>query len=146
MKTRNLLHFFILTMLSISVISCQKEDALTANQKSIKKSWGLEQYLHNNVDHTSAMTISGLNESYTDNNKYDRSYTDKNGNKVVETGSFVFENATEIHVSGVGSMELSAEVGSVSSSTYNVIKVTDSQLWYYYINGSDRHEFHFTKK
>ena len=146
MKTRMLLHFIILSVLSISVISCQKEDALFANQKSIKKSWALQQYLHNNVDHTSAMTITGLDESYTDNNKYDRSYTDKNGNKVVETGTFVFENAEKIHISGVGSMELSPEVGTVSSSTYNVIKVTDTQLWYYFMNGSDRHEFHFTRK
>lgn len=135
-----------MSVLALGISACTKEQPLESAQKTIKKAWALQQYLHNNVDHTSAMTITGLDESYTDNNKYDRSYTDKNGSKVVETGTYIFEDAATIAVMGMGSMEISPEVGTVSSSKYNVIKLTDSEYWYYYMNGGDRHEFHFKKK
>lgn len=146
MKTSILSAILFVGALSISATGCNKEAALETNQKTIKKSWGLQQYLHNNADHTAAMTITALDESYTDNNKYDRSYTDKNGNKVVENGTYQFETADVLQVSGIGSIEISPEVGTVSSSRYNIIKLTDSDYWYYYTNNGDRHEFHFTRK
>ena len=146
MKTRILSAIFFMSIVALGITGCTKEEALETAQKTIKKSWALHQYLHNNAEHTSAVINWGLYESYTDNNKYDRSYTDKNGNKVVETGTYIFEDAGTISVMGMGSMEISPEVGTVSSSKYNVIKLTDSEYWYYYMNGGDRHEFHFNKK
>jgi hypothetical protein len=122
-----------------------KKDVLAENQKNIKKLWKLEQYLVNAVDKTTSLQISSYDESYTDNQKYDRSYTDKNGNKQVQNGSFEFESATRLHVSGVGSIEFT-NGATASSSYYDIIRLTDTQLWYSYTNGGNKHEFHLSRK
>ena len=144
MKTKFLITISFLTLVLISTISCKKE-ASNQNEKYIKKNWKLDQYLVNSVDKTSALVISGYDESYTDNLKYDRSFTDKNGAKVIQNGSFEFENATRLKVSGVGSIEFTNN-NTASSSYYDIIKLDDTQLWYSYTNGNEKHEFRLSKR
>jgi hypothetical protein len=144
MKTKLLLSFAVLVLLMVGTAGCKK-DELAENKKNIKKLWKLEQYLVNGVDKTGSLLISSYDESYTDNQKYDRSYTDKNGNKQVQNGSFEFESANRLHVSGVGSIEFT-NGGTASSSYYDIIRLTETQLWYSYTNGSNKHEFHLSRK
>jgi len=42
----------------------------------------------------------------------------------------------------VGSIDLTPKATTVSTSDYNIIKLTKDELWYVYENGSDMHEFH----
>ncbi len=142
MKTKRL---FFLAFLVLGIFSCKKDNTLAENEKNIKKLWKLDQYLLNSVDKTSTMLVADYNESYTDNSKYDRSYTDKDGRKVTQNGSFEFEGAQKLKISGVGSIEFTNN-NTASSSYYNIIKLTDSQLWYSYTNGSNNHEFHLSRK
>jgi hypothetical protein len=144
MKNKLLLSFSFLALLLIGVAGCKK-DVLAENQKNIKKLWKLEQYLVNGVDKTGLLQITSYDESYTDNRKYDRSYTDKNGNKQVQNGSFEFESSNQLHVSGVGSIEFTSGA-TASSSYYDIIRLTDTQLWYSYTNGGNKLEFHLSRK
>ena len=142
MKTKQLLLFFLF---AVSLFSCKKESTQAENEKNIKKQWGLDQYLVNGVDKTGSLVISSYSESYTDNSKYDRSFTDKNGSKITQNGSFSFESAQQLHISGVGSIEFSNN-NTISSSHYNILKLTDTQLWYSFTNGGDSHELRLSRK
>jgi hypothetical protein len=144
MKTKPIVLFVFFALAAVAMTGCKK-DELAENKKNIKKLWKLDAYLVDGVDKTGAMLISNYTESYTDNQKYDRSYTDKNGAKQTQNGSYEFTSATGLHISGVGSIEFSA-AGTASSSHYDILKLTDTQLWYTYTNGSRRHEFHLSRK
>lgn len=144
MKMKQLLLAFSAFTLLLFV-GCKKENTLAENEKNIKKLWKLDQYLVNGTDKTSSLVISGYDESYTDNSKYDRSFTDKNGSKVTQNGNFQFDGAQKLRISGVGSIEFT-DNNTASSSYYDIIKLTDTQLWYYYMNGSEKHEFRLSRK
>lgn len=144
MKTKFFFPIVLLVILAASFGSCKK-DVLAENQKNIKKLWKLEQYLVNGVDKTGSLQISSYDESYTDNKKYDRSFTDKNGNKQLQNGSFEWESANRLHISGVGSIEFISG-NTASSSYYDIIRLNETQLWYSYTNGNSKHEFHLTRK
>lgn len=142
MKTRQLL---LLLLVACSLVSCKKENTLADNEKNIKKLWKLDAYLVNNTNKTGELTISAYSESYADNGKYDRSYTNKNGTKITQPGSFKFESAQQLHISGVGSIEFTNN-NTVSSSYYNIIKLTETELWYSFTNGNEKHEFRLSRK
>jgi hypothetical protein len=144
MKAKNVFAFSLFALIVISTFSCKK-DALAQNEKYIMKNWKLDQYLVNSVDKTASLVITGYDESYTANLKYDRSYTDKNGNKAIQNGSFKFESANQLHISGVGSIEFTNNK-TASSSYYDIIKLDDTQLWYSFTNGNEKHEFHLSRK
>ena len=145
MKMKTLFAFALLAISVLSLTSCSKETTLEENQKNIKKLWKLDQYLVNGVDKTSSLVITGYTESYSDNLKYDRSFTSRNGDNITQNGSYKFESNSQVHVSGVGSIELT-NGNTVSSSYYNIIRLTETQLWYSYTNGNDKHEFRLSRK
>jgi phytoene dehydrogenase-like protein len=63
-----------------------------------------------------------------------------------ETGNWVFENdKIQVNLTGVGSIELTNQTSTVSSSYYTIIRLKNHELWYYYENGGARHEFHLIK-
>lgn len=143
MNLRKLL--FSILAISFVFASCSKEDMLAQNQKNIKKLWKLDNYLMNGVDKTADLIATGYEESYQDNSKYDRSFDDKNGSKVTQNGTYSFENATRLKISGVGSVEMT-DNNTSSSSYYDIIKLNETQLWYSYTNGSVTHEFRLSRK
>jgi hypothetical protein len=145
MKTTSLRLFATLCLFLAVLASCQKDSTLVQNQKNIKKLWKLDQYFVNSVDKTSSLLVTDYNESYMDNSKYDRSYTDKNGNKIVQNGTFSFETENRLDISGVGSIEFSNS-GTASSSYYDILKLTETEFWYSYTNGNNKHEFHLSRK
>jgi hypothetical protein len=132
---------FVFTML---FTGCKK-DELTLNKNNIVQLWKLDQYLINDVDKTSSLLISNYQESYSGDQKYDRTYTDKNGANQNQNGSYEFSNATRLQISGVGSIEFT-NAGTASSSYYDITKLTETQFWYSYTNGNMKHEFRLSKK
>jgi hypothetical protein len=143
MKTKTGI-FLLASLFLLSLAGCKK-DELGEAQKNIKKLWKLDKYLINSVDKTSSMIITNYTESYTDNMKYDRSYDNPNGQKITQNGSYEFETSSRLKISGVGSIEFTNN-GTASSSYYNILRLTDTELWYNYTNGSSVHEFRLSRK
>lgn len=145
MKTKTCYIPLFFAFLLLLTTGCKKEATIAEREKTIKKLWKLDVYLINGADKTASLTISAYNESYTDNKKYDRSFTDKNGNKVVQNGSWEFETANRLHISGVGSIEFTNN-GTASSSYYDIVKLTETEFWYSFTNGNSKHEFRLSRK
>lgn len=145
MKTNTIQYLLLVTFFAFAVGACTKENTSAENEKNIKKLWKLDAYFVNSVDKTGSLTVSAYSESYTDNQKYDRTCNDKNGNKIVQNGTWKFESANRLHVSGVGSIEFTND-GTVSSSYYDVLKLTDTEFWYAFSNGGKKHEFRLSRK
>ena len=114
------------------------EKRLTAN------TWKLEKYLRNGNDATSTIQISNFTEQFQEGGALIRNYIDKDGDPFSETGSWQFDNdKQQVNLTGVGSLELSDQNSTVSTSDYNIIKLKKKELWYTYDNGGDSHEFRF---
>jgi lipopolysaccharide export LptBFGC system permease protein LptF len=145
MKIKHLLSFFFLAFVLISS-SCSKDNnTIAQNQQNIKKLWKLDNYLINGTDMTSMVTVTAYTESFQDNGKYDRSFTDKNNNKITQNGAYEFENANRLKISGVGSIEMSSH-GTISSSYYDIVKLTETEFWYSFVNGNAKHEIRLSRK
>ena len=98
------------------------------------------------LQETSQLVISNFTENFDENFTITRIYTDSNGDPFSESGTWAFDNAKmQINLSGVGSIELTNQTSTVSSSDYNILRLKKHELWYYYENGGSRHEFHLIK-
>lgn len=115
-----------------------------ADKRLAAHTWKLKKYLRNGNDETSGLLISNFTEQFQDGGTLIRNYIDKDGDSSSETGSWQFDNdKQQINLSGIGSIELTDQTSTVSTSDYNILKLKKKELWYYYDNGGDRHEFHF---
>lgn len=142
----------LLFVLAISFIStsCKKysEGGLVsrADKRLSEHAWKLNKYLRNGNDETSLLIISNFTDKFDLNGAFTRSYNDSNGDLSSEFGIWVFDtNKMQIKLTGVGSLDLTNQTGTVSSSDYNIIRLKKHELWYYYENGGSRHEFHMIK-
>lgn len=136
------------SFLALFFTACKKYEEGGLIKKTDKNltsgTWVLNKYLKNGVDKTSTLLISGYKENYSSNNVYTRNYTDKNGSPVIDDGRWLQDDENEsLSISDVGSVEITQESGTVSSSYYKIIKLTDKEFWYYFDNGGARHEFRF---
>lgn len=114
------------------------EKSLTAN------AWKLNNYYRNGTDETSLLLIGNFTESFAEDGTLTRNYIDMDEALFSEDGIWQFDNdKQQINLTGVGSIELTEETSTVSSSDYNILKLKDGELWYFYENGGDHHEFHF---
>lgn len=140
--------FVVMTVLLMT--SCKKYDEggfVRKTDKNLVKSWKLEKYLRNSTDETSLLLISGYEETYTDNGNIVRTYVQADGTIDTDAGTWKFdEDLKKISVSGLGSVEITDVAGTVTSSYYNILKLDKDEFWYYYTNGSNKHEFHLVKK
>ena len=142
---------YLLTLaLFVSLTNCSKEEtpapAATPAQ-NLATGWRLTQYLRNGVDETAQLVIKNYEEAYINPEAYSRSYLDENNQLKSETGKWKYESdKNRINITGVSSVKVTRNSGSVSSSYYDIQKLDGAALWYSYINGSDRHEFRFVKK
>lgn len=151
MKTIKSLTTFILAgLFAMTINGCKKYDeggAISKTEKNLKQTWTLQKYLRNGTDETSLLYIKNYEETYSGSDSYSRTYTDKDNDNVSENGTWTFDKGQKkLNISGVGSMEITDETGTVSSSYYNILKLDKSEFWYYYTNGGDKHEFRLTKK
>jgi len=138
----------VLSCLSLALVACKRYDEGGFVSKSEKhltaKTWKLASYFRNGTDETSTLWISNLQETYREDGSLLMTYTD-DSDTISKTGSWELKTDTkQLKIDGVGSMTLSAQTSTVSSSDLEIIKLTKDEFWYYFENGSDRHEFHFT--
>lgn len=137
----------IIFLSTLVAIGCNRYENGGSKRKAEKNLtsvvWKLEQYLRNGNDETSSLLISNFTEDYQSGGVLIRSYTDPNGDPFSETGDWQFDNdRNQINLTGLGSIELTQETSTVSTSDYNILKLKNDELWYSYENGGDNHEFH----
>ncbi len=134
----------------IFLMGCEKYEAgglISKTEQNLVKTWKLQQYLRNNTDETSSILISNYEETYQSNNSYPRSYTNKDKRNITETGSWKLDTDQRIiQISGVGSIEMTTQTGTISASNRTITKLTANEFWYSFVNGSDKHEFRLVKK
>ena len=149
-KMKKILQFALLSLL---ILSCKKFEEGGLVNKTKKRlsaqTWVLSKYLRNGVDETNLVLFINYEEKYTgeESGSFTRTYIDKNGDNKMESGSWFFEKEKkQLNISGISSLEITSETGTVSSTYYNILKLDKKEFWYYYENGGDRQEFHFSKK
>lgn len=72
-----------------------------------------------------------------------RDFTDQNGDSQQQTGTWeLIDDNANLKIDGVGSIDLSPQIGTVSASQIQILKLTKDEFWYIFTNGSDAHEFH----
>lgn len=140
----------IFGFLTVMISSCKKYDEggqVSKTEKNLKNSWKLQKYLRNGNDETAIMIIKNYEETYSDNDMYYRTYIDSDNELFTENGFWKFDKEQKrLMISGVSSLEITDNTGTVSSSHYNILKLDKDEFWYHYTNGGDRHEFQFVKK
>lgn len=154
MKATKFLITCILTgLFAITVNSCKKYDEGGFVSKTEKRltahTWKLSKYLRNGIDETTILYIKNYEETYAGvgGGSFSRSYFDDNDDFKSETGTWSFEEGEKkLIISGVGSVEITNETGTVSSSYFNILKLDKDEFWYYFDNGGDKHEFRLIKK
>jgi len=93
----------------------------------VSKAWKIENYKVNDVDLTSLVTA--YTETYTKQGAYSFQWAILGG-----TGTWAFQNKdAEIQITGVN---------NVTSRTIYILKLEEKSFWYYYMDGSDKKEFH----
>lgn len=138
-------------LFAMTLNSCKKYDEggliSKADKRLTANSWKLEKYLRNGNDETAQLLISNFSETFSESGTLTRSYTEPDGDPFSETGTWAFDSGkNQVKLTGVGSIELTAQTSTVSTSDYNIIRLKKEELWYYYDNGGSKHEFHFVKK
>ena len=139
---------FVMTVLFL--MGCEKYESgglISKTEKNIVKTWTLQKYLRNNTDVTSTILISNYEEVYQSNKTYLRSYINKDKRSISETGAWKLDTEQRIvQISGVSSIDITTQTGTISASNRTITKLTDNEFWYIFVNGSDKHEFRLIKK
>jgi hypothetical protein len=142
--------YICLAILTASLMGCEKYDAgglISKSEQNLLKTWKLQQYLRNNTDVTASILISNYEETYQDNNSHPRTYTNKDKRNISETGTWKLDTEQRIiQISGVSSIEITTQSGTISASNRTITKLTSSEFWYTFVNGGDKHEFRMVKK
>jgi hypothetical protein len=148
MRVIKILRILVLTVFILS--GCEKYEAgglISKTEQNLVKTWKLQQYLRNNTDVTSTILISNYEETYQSDKNHPRSYTNKDKRNITETGSWKLDTEQRIiQISGVSSIEITTQSGTISASNRTITKLTDNEFWYTFVNGSDKHEFRLVKK
>jgi hypothetical protein len=114
------------------VQSCQKyEDgpmiSLRSRTERISNQWKVENYKINGTDYTSL--VSSYTETFSKSGAYSYSWTLLNGE-----GTWDFQNNDkEVKLTGNGDH---------TSRTLYILKLKEKELWYYWMEGSHKHEYH----
>jgi hypothetical protein len=104
-------------------------DGITIVSKTdrVSKTWKVENYKINSTDYTSL--VSGYTETFTTNGTFSFQWAIIGG-----TGTWKFQNSdAEIQITGEN---------NVSSKTLFILKLEEKAFWYYYMDGSDKKEYH----
>ena len=132
-NTRKLFTKAILSaMMLVSFLSCSQYPdnngiTLTSKTDRVSKAWVVENYKLNGTDLTTL--VSAYTETFTKTGTYSFTWTLLGG-----TGTWKFQNAdAEIQITGVI---------NVSTRTLYILKLEDKAFWYYYMNGTDKMEYH----
>ncbi len=142
--------YFCLAIFTVLLMACEKYDSgglISKSEQNLLKTWKLQQYLRNNTDVTASILISNYEETYQANNSHPRTYTNKDKRNISETGTWKLDTEQRIiQISGVSSIEITTQSGTISASNRTITKLTSTEFWYTFVNGSDKHEFRLIKK
>jgi len=133
---KSIKRLFTLILLSTATMfgfqSCSQypdNDGITLQSKTdrLSRAWKVENYKVNEVDYTSL--VAAYNETFTKTGSYSFQWAILGG-----TGTWKFQNNyAEIQVTGVT---------NVTSRTLTILKLETTALWYYYMDGTDKKEYH----
>jgi formylmethanofuran dehydrogenase subunit A len=132
----NKLSISIAAILLLMISSCKKYEegpvlSLRSKTERVANNWKVEKYLLNGNDKTA--TLGTFTESYTKDGTYSYKWNNLSG-----AGKWAFEeNETQIKRNGVSGMP---------SHDLVILKLKEKEFWYYYIDGSDKHEFHLIQE
>jgi hypothetical protein len=137
MKTKKtILKFIPIAVIALIFAGCQKyEDgpafSIRTRTERVANTWQIDNYTINETDWTSL--VGGYTETFSKDGNYSYTWGILNG-----TGTWKFANSqSDIQLTGSSNQE---------DRTLTILKLEEEQFWYYYMEGSDRHEFHLTEK
>lgn len=100
---------------------------LVSKTDRVSRAWKIDNYKVNDVDYTSLVTA--YTETYTKQGTYSFQWSVLGG-----VGTWVFQNNdAEIQITGVT---------NVSTRTLFILKLEEKAFWYYYMDGTDKKEYH----
>ena len=103
--------------------------SLRSKNARVANTWKVESYTINASDYTSELTSINYTETYDKDGNYSYSSTFDTG-----SGKWEFQSdKMEIKRSGVSGQ---------STESLHILCLKHKKFWYYYMDGSDRHEFH----
>ena len=120
----------------LTIQSCQKYPdgpffSLRSRSERLSNTWKVDNYKINSTDFTSLVT--NYTETYTKDGAYSNNWGNKN-----ESGLWSFKNnASDIQVSNKDTQDI---------RTQTILKLEEKELWFYYMKGNDKHEFHMIPK
>jgi len=130
---RNFVLLLLLTgFMMVGVQSCsQYEDntsiSLVSKTERLSRVWKVENYKVDSVDFTSLR--AAYTETFTKNGAYSFQWVFLGG-----TATWAFQN---------GSADIKiTNVNNVTSRTLTILRLEEDALWYYYMDGDSRVEFH----
>lgn len=135
MKLRNNITIALIVLATLiipTLQSCQKypdgpQLSLRSRAARLSNNWKVENYKVNGDDYTSL--VSGYSESFSKSGAYSYSWGILDG-----SGTWSFQNKDEeVKLSGNDTQ---------SSRTLYIQKLEEKALWYYYLDGDDKHELH----
>jgi len=136
-NTKSLFAIVVLAVLMlVGVQSCSQYPdnngiTLVSKVDRVPKTWKVDNYKINGVDYTSLVTA--YTETYTKQGTYSYQWAILGG-----SGTWEFQNKdAEIRITGDSNL---------TSRTIFILKLEDTEFWYYYMDGADKKEFHFVRK
>ncbi len=133
MKLRTLILTFLLAGAVIPTFqSCRKYPdgpliSFRSRTERVAQTWKVSSYQKNGTDNTSS--YGGYSETYTKNGGYSYSWGVLSG-----TGTWGWaDNQSNIQLNGISNQ---------GTYTLVILKLEQAEFWYYYIDGSDKKEFH----
>lgn len=100
---------------------------LVSKTDRVSRVWKVDNYKLNDVDYTSL--VSNYTETYTKDGDYSYQWAILGG-----TATWAFQNKdAEIQITGLTNQ---------ASKTLYIMKLEENSFWYYYMDGTDKKEFH----
>jgi len=129
---KNIAWIIVATLVLTGLQSCEKYPdnpliSLHSRAERVANTWVVDNYKINDNDYTSLVT--GYSETFTKDGGYSYDWSAVSGN-----GTWAFENNDEeVRITGIDNQQ---------SRTLYIMKLEEKQFWYYYMDGSTKHEFH----
>ncbi|MEO5643551.1 MAG: hypothetical protein ABIQ40_12810 [Bacteroidia bacterium] len=105
--------------------------SLHSREERVANTWKVENYKINGTDYTSG--TSDYQETYSKDGQYSYSSGIFSG-----SSTWAFTNDDE--------QILIAATATQDARTLVILKLKEKEFWYYYMDGSDKHEYHLLQK
>ncbi len=129
---KSLVVVLLVALMGLMAQSCSQypdNNGITLVSKTdrLSRVWKVDNYKLNDVDFTSL--VANYTETFTKDGNYSYQWAILGG-----TATWTFQNKdAEIQITGVTNQ---------ASKTLYILKLEENSFWYYYIDGTDKKEFH----